>query len=245
MPMPTWLDQHVEEFVKPHLGSVPNFPDQADKYAFYYKNFNSEVIKNLQACWEAGKKKAKGKPILLAGRDVWLFEVLARLEGWPTIFRPEISSGVCNAKSLKGKFNQCHLIDTGHRGTVPKALGMKNWDLIYYSTPSGYKGDERKKMLQDHQLFPEIDAGNEPIYNVYSLLEGHPKYWQAGYIDTSGQVRQYIDLPQYNTHNKNYYVNKNFEQCALVTMHVVKNLTTLKVVKYFIMKGLKNGKAEV
>src|SRR4051812_2802720 len=82
----SWLQEHIENFVEPILeGSNVQLSLDGLNY------FNPEELSIIKNSWRSVKRLADGKPILLPGRDVWIFEVLARREGYPTLFLPECS----------------------------------------------------------------------------------------------------------------------------------------------------------
>src|SRR4051812_14149775 len=115
--MNAWIDQHLEEFVKPHLGGIPSLKIQERHYLNYY---DDEVFLGfLVKAWEEVKKRAEGRKIILAGRDVFLFEVLAQTEGFKdTTFRSEISGKVARAKIIsQDLYKDFYLIDTGYKGS--------------------------------------------------------------------------------------------------------------------------------
>jgi hypothetical protein len=91
--MNTWLDEHLETFVRPYLGYIPNLKDKPSKksgHADWSEILTNEAFYLLYLAWQEAKSRAAGRPILLPGRDVWLLEVIARCEGgnYPTVFRP-------------------------------------------------------------------------------------------------------------------------------------------------------------
>lgn len=258
----SWLDQHVEEWIKPHLGLVPevkSIPSNCN-YIDYFLPGKTGHLEILQECWENAKKNAKGDPILLAGRDTWLFEVLARIEGHPTVFLPQASSAACGHPSFKGKYKHCYGVDSGHRGSVPKTMGCERFGLVYCSgTPS---------IRKVHQLIPDLNVGcfnenigaalkkrGETCYNLYCWLEGHPKYWYPGKCETptgedcnsshaDAKVVQYIDCNGHRpTKWSSSFTNNNFEYCAQLTMHIAQIVGQIKVMKYFILKPTKQAKA--
>lgn len=188
-----WLDEHLETFVRPFLRTIPN-PDPKDHWVVAFKATHIKALVNV---WAEAKKRSKGRQILLAGRDVYLFEVLARLEGYPTIFRPDISRDT--AKHVKENYKECYLLDTGFQGSVPKALGMEHYDLISFSG-----GDKEL-----HQVFP--NSSGEPYYSLSSHLEGVCKYWSPG---------QYVNeiILQGPSHPS------EFNRAAILTIHVVRSV---------------------
>lgn len=202
--MTTWLDDHLDSFVKPYLNGLPN-GNLAHNY--YSAQFNDKRVIAMVAIWQHTKRKAAGRTILLPGRDVFLFEVIAGMFGDTRVFRPEISSIV--APFIADDYSEHFCLDTGYKGSVPKALGMTHWGLVLYDCSSGGAGDNKiNRPLR--QIFPT--CSKEPYGSLSSNLEGCPKYWtsavmqQAPYVK-GGAIVQKLD-PTY------------FPAAALLTMHV-------------------------
>lgn len=215
-----WLEQHLETFVRPHLGYIP----EVDKRAYILTSFDAKILTALEVLWEQAKKKAKGKPILLPGRDVWLFEAIARSESdnYPTVVRPEISSPVAQAFSRWGRPNEfkgCVCIDTGYIGTVPRGLQMDEWYLI---TCSGY-GPEADRTKKEHQLFPGQRL-HSPTARACSVLETSSKYWNRGYMVG--------DVP-----HQELWTKEEFKVAAMLTRHVIENLFPRSVRSYGFSTG--------
>lgn len=152
-----WLNAHLNTFVKPVLGSVP---------APNLSVFTGESLKILVKCWKAAKKNAKNKTILLAGRDVWEFAILAGLDGTTIEFRPDIS--MLTLGHVKENYEDYYLIDSGYSGSVPRGLKVKSWNLV-----SGA-----------NQLI--LGSG---CANTAGDLEGAPKYWRRANM-YRGEIRQ-------------------------------------------------------
>ncbi len=78
-----WLEDHIENYVKPVVGEFDETP------LGFFKPEELTVIKNA---WRSIKQNAKTssngstgqRQILLPGRDVYIFEILARRENYPT-----------------------------------------------------------------------------------------------------------------------------------------------------------------
>ena len=225
MALSTWLDKHLEEFVRPHLKYIPN----VDPTYYYISVFDKRHLAALKAVWDESKKRSKGRQILLPGRDVWLLEVLARMEDYFTIFRPDISSISVDHRSLQGLYTDCYLVDTGNRGTIARKLGIKNFALIYCSGPwdGTLGGTHYNKWMKEHQLFPHRQRG--PVYNLYSYLESCDKYWyQAGldgsYAMPNTKITQGVDtesIQQYWGKDPNNRLTQ-FNRAAQITQHVAK-----------------------
>jgi hypothetical protein len=160
---------HIEEFIKPVLGE-----DFSDEPLGYFTQEEMTVIKNA---WRSIKKKADHKQILLPGRDVFIFEILARREGYPTIFVPECSRQTVNAlyEKLGSSISDCYLFDTGFAGTIPKALRTKRFNMLSHHDMSG-----------SVQVFPRLSFSRGLALKV----EKTPKYWSSGRIDPENAVVQ-------------------------------------------------------
>lgn len=145
-----WLQDHMREFVEPVLGYHPS------QSASYYTPEELTVIKNL---WRSAKSKANGRPILLPGRDVFVFEVLARREGFPTVFRPDISR--LTVEHVTEDYSGHFVFDTGYAGSIPKLLNAK-----LFSLASGI-----------HQAFPHLKGSRSLVLKI----ENSPKYWRRAF----------------------------------------------------------------
>ena len=189
-----WLDMHLETFVRPQLGFVPNMK-QPRKVKADPSLWTPRHCKAIWGVWVEAKRRAKlcNKPILLAGRDVWFLEVMARIDDYPTVFRPEISSSVATyygemrlKKTCPEKFRQFeefYLIDTGFQGSVPKNLGIKDFHLIRWNSIR-----QTPKDLVAHQLFPYATRGVQMVRSRYA--NGSVKEWEidpaTGAVKLSG-----------------------------------------------------------
>lgn len=196
-----WIDQHLEEFVRPYLGYVPDIPADHDAKGSYV--FPPAVCKLLFLAWQRAKFMAGSRTILLPGRDAWEFEILARLEDVNTIFEPRISSCTKTDTLWKNKFTECFLVDSGHQGSIAKALGITEFGLAYCSTPADGSAKEK------HELLPTLG------YNqLYGALEGSPKYWIcAGYgQDDKGLNKISGDVIIQTLSQKEPYFSKYQEQ---------------------------------
>jgi len=175
-----WYDDHLKSFVIPVLGKIPKLLNNN----YLTTNQSLKMLKvevNLKALlelWAEAKKRAQGRIILLPGRDVWLFEVLARLDGTKTIFRPEISSDtwkwVAAHDPERELFKNCYCVDSGNAGSIPKGLSCVDWGLVYYSM--GHH--------PLHQLIQFNPNFKGPYYDCYCILESIPKYWVRGALTT-------------------------------------------------------------
>lgn len=160
-----WLTQHLEEFVYPYIGRADlSSPIQ------YFKPEEKTIIKNT---WRAAKHEAKGKTILLAGRDVFIFEILAKREGYPTLFYPACSrSTVLRFKELVPK--NVLFLDTGFMGSIPISLKISTFKLLSYII--------RESKIQ---VFPRLSGSR----HIALRIEATPKYWKCGHFE-NGIIKQ-------------------------------------------------------
>lgn len=196
--MTDWLDEHLETFVKPYLGSVPDVVAHddwlGDKYSYGSPpcSLTPRVLQELKMFWTRGKALSKGKPILFPGRDAWLLHVLASMEGYPTLFRPELSRSVATANVVDcSQFAGCFIIDCGTNGTIPCALGIKDFAL----TTSPYV---------KHRLLP-VEEHDSPTYR---FMMYHAKYWTHAEIKGNVPVQDFTQTWE-------------FTRCCQLTQHFV------------------------
>ena len=208
---PDWLKAHAETFVAPYLGKAPEIKPEDSSWAF----FHPKMVLFLKIALDKALKVAneQGRPLLLAGRDVWAFEVLARLQGLPTIFRPEFSGNVVRDKGwgdiLKTQYSHCYLLDTGYTGSVPLALGIPEGQFALMHCSTSLYQPKR-------QLFPLVT--NNRLGSPYaSNLEGMCKYWTSGTTKRNmlGQltIEQSLSEKEYqfpNSWKATYIIAKTF-----------------------------------
>ncbi len=192
----SWLQQHMEEFVKPILGFVPPEPLN------FFSHSEMVVIKNI---WNSVKREAHGRTILLPGRDVFLFEILARRENYPTIFRPDISRQTVQHVLLDSKDILC--LDTGFIGTIPHNLRINRFKLISFHE----RGSVEK------QVFPNLGWAR----TLALKIESTPKYWESARIYypsmTEGKIEQSFNRLD------------EFEMAARLTLSIYKDSTRRQV----------------
>lgn len=178
-----WLDEHINEFVLPHINwENPNLEPLG-----YFTPEEHTVIKNT---WRAIKRNARqttGRdcPILLPGRDVFIFEILARRENYPTIFIPECSRMTVRqiAKERGQSLRHCYLFDTGFAGSIPRGLAIKHFGLMSHIVRES-----------DKQIFPRLTWSR----GLALKIEQTPKYWESGRL-VSSEYR--------TTSNASYFIN--------------------------------------
>jgi len=182
-----WLQEHMENFVKPYIGFIPQ-----DAYPY----FSAEELTVIKNAWRSAKAACGEKKMLLAGRDVFIFEILARREGYPTIFIPECSRSAVRAINLENK-EELFLFDTGFVGTIPKVLGLQRFSLLSYSA---------NKFDQTKQIFPHLTMSR----HLALKIESSPKYWETGRAQ-DGRVIQ------------NFSQKGEFENAARLTLAIYTN----------------------
>jgi hypothetical protein len=187
-----WLERHLREFVLPHLGT-DSLDEVVTEYApVYFTPQELSVIKNI---WRSVKKAAQDRVVLLPGRDVYVFEILARRENYPTIFLPSCSRQT--AGRLKCElFQDMYLLDTGFAGSIPRALEITSYGLVSY----GLRND-------DIQVFRHLSMSR----GLALKIEKTPKYWKTGRIGYDGEVVQ------------EFSERGEFVEAAILTMQVYKN----------------------
>lgn len=173
VPKTTWLDKHLKEFVKPVVDEIkaPTNGELNNVSSGY--DVSPIVLQHLVDTWNEVKKYANGRRILLPGRDCYLFEILAQMEGNGKVdFRPDLNSTTSDyfSQKLKEKYKDHFVIDSGLAGSIPTKLGHKDFRLVLYN------GNKGKK---NHQIFPDMVNMDQssPHYKLYCLLEGSIKYW--------------------------------------------------------------------
>lgn len=163
----SWLQDHLDGFVLPHMREVVLLePDSyvrdiSKSYTYTHPTpTDMTVIKNA---WRSVKKQARGRKILLMGRDVWPFEVLARRENYPTYFDPKCSRQTVAFTKLPFDRKDCVLFDTGFLGSIGKILKVP---FILLSADLAVK---------DTQVFPKLSGARHLALKLESL----PKYWKC------------------------------------------------------------------
>lgn len=205
-----WYDYYIEAVARPsfayasqcpptwyNLGKgLKRFPNThsnfyGDHLTGEYGIANKRHLTMLRTIWFEAKKKAGNKPILLAGRDVFLLEVMARMDGANTIFRPDISA--LSIGGVKEDYSQCYCVDSGYRGSIPKKLKIEDWHVVSLSTTARVGTQKYKEELQQHQLFPH--AGYN-FKHMCGKLESAPKNWDRAVLAGEGIIRQtFTSLP--------------------------------------------------
>lgn len=181
----SWLRDHLENFVKPVLGYIPE-PQTHSAGSRFFSPQEMAVIKNM---WRSVKRQAAGRPILLAGRDVWIFNILARRERFPVIFRPDISR--LSVESVKEDYREHFLFDTGFAGSIPTLLHCDSYAMA---------SDARNMMFTSKgrvfgrdttsQVFPTHKGSR----SLALKIEQTPKYWKRAFV-RNGEIGQELSSP--------------------------------------------------
>jgi len=187
-----WLEDHLQDFVAPVYGEVPTEP------LGYFTPAELTIIKNA---WRSVKRNTPpGKEILLAGRDVFIFEILARRENYPTTFMPECSrQSVDVIRKKTPNIENFFLFDTGFVGSIPKNLGIESFSLLSYV----YRNNVATK-----QIFPRLSFSR----GLALKIEKTPKYWESA-------------RPDFGTFDviQNFSKKEEFIDAARLTIEIYKN----------------------
>lgn len=212
-----WLDEHLENFVAPELDYVPTKPLD------YFRPEELTVIKNS---WRSVKKAARGRPILLPGRDVFIWEILAQREKYPTLFMPEVSRLTVKHIEIPN-LNDYFLFDTGFAGSIPRGLGMNKeaFKLLSFTNNGGgmwaslYGKDDTRT-----QVFPRLSFSR----GLALKIELTPKYWNTGRMREktthTGDWGTTSILPQNNMEVwQDKSPTEEFDRAARLTIEIYKN----------------------
>lgn len=216
----SWLLDHLDNFVAPILGKQTPYR-LPEGYKHYFTSDEMTVLKNM---WRVIKKAAKGRTILLPGRDTWVLEVLARRDGTKTYFRPDISSAVAGyiKKTKCEDFSQYFCVDSGYSGTVPRNLGVQEFYLIQSSPcseiPAGLSVQQQHRLLYKTSKRPLMVGTaynnfkpwqpcprNKGISGVIAAkMEGCPRYWDSGTTTVKNGKETIV---QNKTASKDFFYN--------------------------------------
>jgi len=191
----SWLQEHLDTFV------IPRLVISETGYASVGRRIKSEHMSVIKNAWRSAKRAADGKKILLMGRDVWVFEVLARRENYPTVFDPSCSRQTCyHARFTVYNKREHILLDTGFAGTIARAM---NVDCILLSA-------NRYSTVQDKQIFPRLKGAR----SLALFLEELPKYWESAVLNNV-----YIENHEQPI-IQNFSDQFEFQRAALLTQEV-------------------------
>jgi len=175
-------------------------------------NLHFDVMRETLISAERRRKTLGCDRLLLAGRDVWVLEVMAKRRGIDTLFLPEISRNVASFPNQlkaflieKGFTGNELLVDTGFVGSIPKkideAMGT-NLKFVLMSQEKKFNYLNCSISIQDqncidrpNQVFPQRRLARKEALETEYL----PKYWKTGtvkYQDGVVQVVQFLSEPQ-------------------------------------------------
>jgi len=177
-----WLHHHLNSFARPVLGRIPRC-SPSDRSSFSPHEF--AIIKNL---WRSIKAAADGKPILLPGRDVWIFEVLARRENFPTVFRPDISR--LTVKHVAEDYSNHFVFDTGFIGSIPIGLKAQQFKMAS-SQRIGIGAGSPFLADPGTQTFPRMKGAR----GLALKIEGTPKYHKRGFLKHQDHCSTHSEAP--------------------------------------------------
>lgn len=199
----SWLQEHLRTFVLPHLGCIPD-PDSPTRL---FTKEEMAVIKNI---WRSAKQAAKGKMLVLPGRDVFIFEILARRENYPTYFLPACSRG--SVRYFKDKLPEnAFIFDTGFMGSIPRALEVDNFKLVSFADRHSQK-----------QVFPHLTLSR----SLALKIEATPKYWQTGRMVSKvdlTEARPFHSNPEDWELRQDFSHEDEFMRAAILTTQIYKD----------------------
>lgn len=197
----SWLNDHFEKFVIPHLGFDPRgitnrpYDPRIVSPTFSYSYFTAQEKTVIKNCWKSVKKEARGRKILLAGRDVFIFEILARRENYPTIFIPQCSRQTVRDIHFPEEMD-LFLFDTGFVGSIPNALGISTFKLMSYAQMNSV----------EKQVFPRLTRSR----GLALKIESTPKYWSSARMQDGAVFQEFSD-------------NSEFLRAAYLTSEIYKD----------------------
>lgn len=134
--------------------------------------------------------------IVLPGRDVWAWEVLARRRRLPTVFDPVVSRSVAgNQPALSGQVKQwpvsdwskALMFDTGFAGSIHRAVAkvVQPEPKLLMLSASDH--------MREKQLYPRHSGSRGKAL----AIEYIPKYWDSGFVDAGKPRQQLADLDEF------------------------------------------------
>jgi hypothetical protein len=201
----SWLETHLETFVKPHLGYIPKF-NKSECTPFFTQQEHT-VIKN---CWRSVKSSFLNSgldTLVLPGRDVFIFEILAQREGFnKTLFLPQCSRMTVHSKFIKDMIpNSSYILDTGFAGTIPKSLEIEQFRMISASSSI---------LTRDKQIFQNLTNSR----SLALKIEKTPKYWKpARILIPSENMNVKSDVFQ------EFSSLEEFDRAAILTIEIYTN----------------------
>lgn len=237
----SWLQEHLEGFVKPYLGYIPVIKPDEELY------FSPEEMVLLKAVLRSAKAEAKlrGLHLLLTGRDTWVLHVLACRENYDHAYRPDICRNTRD--HIKENYTEFLCLDTGYAGSIPKALRCKAWTMLSDSAAGtldiyhypGYKKPAQDTYNTHREISPMPNhlhqslRCNQFVRNLSGRLEMSPKYWQAAVWKDPAEVSLYCNSALEDLRKQNWsaatgigqqlVAPRAFEGAAKLTIQVYKD----------------------
>lgn len=153
-----------------------------------------ETWRRVRNAFDSAVSQAKDRPLLLAGRDVWAFKVLAERHRVRAIYIPVISRSVANNERVLRKVLKDHgvtgnelLVDTGFMGSIPRAIsGVLGKELEFsmisqnplFRVPRRVTGTTIDRL--PNQVFPNMKGSRA----LALWLEYLPKYFRTGRVQS-------------------------------------------------------------
>lgn len=129
--------------------------------------------------WKALKSRAHGKPILLPGRDVFLWEVMARQEDYPTVFSHQVSR--ITVDQWAKEHPECigmFAFDTGFMGSVLRPFHRISMSGIFRESDLRGALGSADQTSRYAQVFPRLRGARGIVLQIENL----PKYYRRAYI---------------------------------------------------------------
>jgi hypothetical protein len=143
-------------------------------------------------------RRARGRTLILPGRDVWVFEIHARRAGYPSIYDPRVSRTVACDRALLRRvvetwrvvdFDRAFVFDTGFAGSIARALRDvvgPNLKDVMLSTSRRWWNPQRA-CTESLQLFPNHTGSRGKALDI----EYTPKYFRTGTVKDA-RAEQYL-----------------------------------------------------
>lgn len=207
-----WLRDHLENFVKPYLGFIPEV--KASDECF----FRPEEMTLLKNVWRSAKAiaKEKGLGMLLTGRDMWAFHVLACREGYAHVYRPEI--GRSTKQYVREDYRKFFCLDSGFSGSIPRHFQCEAWMLLHNISANGFTVVHTcgRRLANASPFFKELAPIQNDLHQVFprcrrvrdlcTLLEQHPKYWFSGiYVNPATMNARYFTPKELEAFHQAHY----------------------------------------
>lgn len=185
----SWLQDHLEGFVYPRLNEWGVNRGVLENHVTQSPFFTPQEMSIIKNSWRSAKKLAGGKPVGLLGRDVWIYEVLARRENYPTLFLPQCSRQTVYLIDREMNHNIPEFIfDTGFVGSIPRALRRDKFALLSAENLN-WMDDllpaQKRKSQDTKQIFPMLKGAR----SLALKIESTPKYWDCA-INDCGKIVQ-------------------------------------------------------